>query len=237
MYIDHGTSPTDATYSYVLLPALSKEEVAAYSSNPDIQILSNTDKLQAVWEKRLNAIGINFGEAGTADIVKSETAASVMLQKSNDTIYLSVSDPTWKLSTQKLTLRGSYSLVSPPTATVIISASGENSTDILINSSDKMGMTQEIVLVGNNPSGTPSGLLNEEPALYHSGISSEFIIDHLPPGKTYIKVFNMIGNQLFSSIVLTSKAVLNLSIYHKGTYMVVCNTSVGELYVWKCINL
>ena len=232
LYIDHGTNPSDATYCYVLLPALSKEEVDAYASDPDIQIICNTDKVQAVWEKKLNVVGINFWEAGAADIVKSETAASVMFQKSNDTLYLSVADPSWKLATQKLILSGSYRLASSPTARIIVSASGEDNTELLINSSDKMGMAQEIVLINTNYSGIPSVSLNE-PVFYPGGTSSEFIIDHLPAGETRIKVFSMMGNQLLSNSVLSSRAVMNLSAYYKGVYMVVCETSAGDRYVWK----
>ncbi len=144
LFIDHGVSPSDAKYAYVLLPGETKESTVSYSANPDIRILSNTEKLQAVIEQRLNVLGVNFWEPGKIDIVKSECPASVMLERYQDMICLSVSDPTWKQSEIVLDLRGRYKIVSG-SARIKVTVEGSN-TRIIINTLDRMGMTEEIIL-------------------------------------------------------------------------------------------
>src|SRR6185436_3699227 len=39
MYLDHGTSTSSATYSYVLLPGCSPAALAAYAASPDITVV------------------------------------------------------------------------------------------------------------------------------------------------------------------------------------------------------
>lgn len=51
--IEHGKNPESAGYSYVLLPNKSIEEVKRYSKEADVEILANTDKVQALREKNL----------------------------------------------------------------------------------------------------------------------------------------------------------------------------------------
>lgn len=146
LYIDHGISPSNGKYAYVLLPGVTKETTSAYSQNPDIRILSNTDKLQAVLEQKLNVLGVNFWEAGRIGVLESDQAASVMLQKAQDTIYLSVSDPTWKQPKIKIKVSGSYEVVSESNERVKVEIIGSN-TEITINTTDRMGMSEEIILI------------------------------------------------------------------------------------------
>lgn len=99
MDINHGVNPNNGSYSYVLLPNQSKEETAKYSENPDIKVLANNEKVQAVKEKNLNIIGVNFWEIEKTTVEKltSYQKASVMFKEiPGNMIEIAVSDPTHK---------------------------------------------------------------------------------------------------------------------------------------------
>ncbi|MCS5497448.1 polysaccharide lyase beta-sandwich domain-containing protein [Cnuibacter physcomitrellae] len=96
--LDHGTNPTDAGYSYVLLPNRTSAEVSSYAAAPDISILENSGSVQAVRENGLNVTGINFwkDEPTSAAGVTSDKKASVMMSQTSSSIDLSIADPTQK---------------------------------------------------------------------------------------------------------------------------------------------
>ncbi len=99
MWFDHGVNPTNAAYSYVLLPEKTQEQTQQYAQNPNVEILQNTPSIQAVLHNGLHMEGINFWDAngGKVDKVESNKAASVMLQVTpENTLKLAVSDPTMK---------------------------------------------------------------------------------------------------------------------------------------------
>ena len=60
LYINHGSSPSSASYSYVLLPDMPVSDAQLYSRQPDVRILSNTPALQAVYHFGLNMVAANF---------------------------------------------------------------------------------------------------------------------------------------------------------------------------------
>ncbi|WP_055108599.1 polysaccharide lyase family 8 super-sandwich domain-containing protein [Paenibacillus ihumii] len=100
--VEHGTKPADAAYSYVLLPTLSADATRAYSENPDIRILSNTAKVQAVEDTKLGLTGINFWQPGELGRVRAYQPASVMVKEQGDEWTVSVSDPTQTQSKVKV---------------------------------------------------------------------------------------------------------------------------------------
>ena len=98
LYIDHGKAPKDATYSYVLLPNKSSDEVASYANNPKVQIIEDSSKVHAVKHMGLKIIAANFwnNEKTSVDIITSDKKSSVIVKEnSDDTLTISVSDPTF----------------------------------------------------------------------------------------------------------------------------------------------
>jgi hyaluronate lyase len=93
---DHGIAPSNATYSYVLLPNLASDQVAAYAANPDIEIVENSTQAQAVREKALGILAANFWNAApkTVDFITCSNRASVLVQETLDELIVAVSDPT-----------------------------------------------------------------------------------------------------------------------------------------------
>lgn len=113
--MDHGTNPADASYGYVLLPGKTQEEMTAYAKDNGIEILSNTDKLQAAADTATGVSGYNFFTAGESNVpenygiqkLTSDAPASVtMYNNGHKMIQLAISDPTQKSSTITLHLEG-----------------------------------------------------------------------------------------------------------------------------------
>ncbi|WP_411334034.1 polysaccharide lyase 8 family protein [Metabacillus indicus] len=101
--IPQGLNPEDEHYSYVLLPSASSKETAKYAKKPQIEILSETNQIHAVKEKKLNVIGANFWEDKESTLkikgkpfLTSDRKASVMTKETKKGISLSLTDPTWK---------------------------------------------------------------------------------------------------------------------------------------------
>ncbi len=102
---EHGTKPANASYAYVLLPGKDAAATAAYSSNPQVEIMSNTAELQAVKQKRLGMTAANFWVPGTIGTITAKNPASVMLKQTGGEITLALSDPTQQQSTITVELR------------------------------------------------------------------------------------------------------------------------------------
>ncbi|WP_405115603.1 polysaccharide lyase family 8 super-sandwich domain-containing protein [Paenibacillus sp. FSL K6-1217] len=96
LWLDHGVNPVSGEYQYVLLPGKSAAQVAAYAAAPGIEVLANTSSVQAVEEKQLGIMGANFWGDGTssAGLITVNKRAAVMTRETEDTLELSVSDPT-----------------------------------------------------------------------------------------------------------------------------------------------
>ncbi|MDI4643967.1 polysaccharide lyase family 8 super-sandwich domain-containing protein [Cohnella hashimotonis] len=96
LWLDHGISPTNGSYAYVLLPNKTSAQVGSYAASPDIAILENSASAQAVKENGLNITGINFWTDApkTAGLVTSYAKASVMTRETASELEVSVSDPT-----------------------------------------------------------------------------------------------------------------------------------------------
>ena len=92
--VEHGKNPTGATYAFAVLPYATDERLEEYSKNPDVEIISNTEALQAVREKKLGVSGYVFYKAGEHDRIAVDRGALVFVEEKKDKITLSVCDPT-----------------------------------------------------------------------------------------------------------------------------------------------
>ncbi|MDR6553364.1 polysaccharide lyase family 8 super-sandwich domain-containing protein [Paenibacillus qinlingensis] len=118
---EHGATPSNAAYAYVMLPHKDTQATAQYSHAPDVEILSNTADVHAVKEKKLGITAANFWQPGTVDFISVHNPASVMVKESQTELTVAVSDPTQKQSTITLELnKAALSLVrSDETVTVV----------------------------------------------------------------------------------------------------------------------
>lgn len=95
MWMDHGTDPSDASYSYVMLPGAGLQTTADRANTEAwLEILANTDGRQGVRVDELGLTAVNFWAAGTAGPLTSSGPASVLVRTGDDTARICVSDPT-----------------------------------------------------------------------------------------------------------------------------------------------
>ena len=95
LWLDHGKSPKDATYAYVLLPGRDAAATAAFAAAPGVEILANTPQVQAARNTKEGVTGFSFWEAaGPVAGVSADAPASVIVHETPETITVGVSDPT-----------------------------------------------------------------------------------------------------------------------------------------------
>jgi chondroitin AC lyase len=86
--INHGVNPKNGTYAYIVKPRMeSISEAKKYGKNIPVQIISNTDKIQAVKNTKLNVTEVVFYEAGSLQLSNEKSivvdAPCALLWKEN----------------------------------------------------------------------------------------------------------------------------------------------------------
>ena len=98
LWIDHGKHVLDASYQYVLLPAVSAAEVQAYAHDRPVSVLSNTARLQAVHQREATTTAVAFWEAGEVRVpggmrIAVDQACLVLVAGEDDSLRMAVSNP------------------------------------------------------------------------------------------------------------------------------------------------
>ncbi|MGW1656824.1 polysaccharide lyase 8 family protein [Streptomyces atratus] len=102
--VDHGVSPTDARYAYVLLPGASAAATAVWSHSRPVRIVANDATAQAVEARRAGLTAVNFWGAGTAAGITASGPASVLVQRRGGHVLVAVADPGRTLTTLSVEL-------------------------------------------------------------------------------------------------------------------------------------
>lgn len=116
-WVDHGDKPRDATYSYLLLPGASREETGARAAKPDVVILENSAKLQAVRHTGLRQTQAVFYQPGVLDFGEGRKLAVdqpcvVLVDEAGG--KLAIADPTQLLRDVTVTLDGKAAKLALP---------------------------------------------------------------------------------------------------------------------------
>ena len=108
--LNHGTAPSNKSYSYIIVPNITSEAMAGYNVS-NLEILSNTATMHAVRNKMTGVTQIVFYEGGTLKINDLEVSADkgclMILKESGDIININLADPSHKLSDLTLYLKRS----------------------------------------------------------------------------------------------------------------------------------
>jgi chondroitin AC lyase len=110
LWIDHGINPKNATYEYIVMPAITSNEFEKRIDNRDIQILSNTTNIQSVKHRKLNIIQAVFYKPGLLNIsqgnyLKCEDPCLIMLSFNGEKLVkISASDPNRNLESINFSL-------------------------------------------------------------------------------------------------------------------------------------
>lgn len=93
LWLDHGASPTDAGYAYVVLPGASASRTAAWARSQPVEILADTATVQAVRVPRLGLTAAHFWAAGSTGGITVDGPGTVLIQRRDDGIAVAVADP------------------------------------------------------------------------------------------------------------------------------------------------
>jgi len=137
---------------------MTMDETAAYAASPQVSVLRNDTVMQAVMHHPSGVVGVNFWNAGSLYGVASDGAASVMLQQSGQDLFITVSEPTWKRTSQVITLAGDLKLRKASLESIVSVQSDGTKTTITINSKDRWGQAVELQLRGELDFGPQEGV-------------------------------------------------------------------------------
>lgn len=156
LWVDHGISPTNATYQYIILPGVNQIGVSTFASNIPVQVISNTASLQAVRHTVSNVTQMAFYAIGSVAIpnftIEVDQPCLLMTKVSSDTMFITASNPVW--SNMTLNVKVSDAKVSKTLSFVFTNGSAG-------------GKTQTIFLLLNN--GTTLNLYPQKlPIDFHS---------------------------------------------------------------------
>lgn len=101
--VEHGANATNARYAYLLYPNATKETLTQWTTTSPIEVLANTDSIQAVYDKQLDLIGATVW-ATTGGEVKgyhTDKPADFLVQKEGKKVSIHLSNP--KQTNEKIT--------------------------------------------------------------------------------------------------------------------------------------
>ncbi|MDR1022796.1 MAG: glycoside hydrolase family 88 protein [Prevotellaceae bacterium] len=106
LWFDHGVKPSGASYAYIVVPGVDLSAMRSYSAS-DVEILANTDSVQAVRHKTLGVVQAIFYRAaslaGGSFTLRTDKACAVMLKDIvSASVKVHVADPSQTVSTLKL---------------------------------------------------------------------------------------------------------------------------------------
>jgi hyaluronate lyase len=127
LWFNHGIHPSDAAYSYVLLPNRTAKSVAHYASDPDVVVIANTATVQAAKKPSLGIVAANFWAdgPGAADLITTSAPSSVIACANGRSLCIGISDPT-QASTGSITVtlaRAAQSLISADPGVTLVQLS------------------------------------------------------------------------------------------------------------------
>ncbi len=135
--VEHGENPIDASYAFAVLPYADEEKLEKYAKCPDVEIISNTNSLQAVREKNLGISSYVFYEAGKCENIATDTPCIISVSEKDGGFEFSVCDPTLEAESIIVKIYGSAKLVGADFKMAI--AENDGYTEVTVNCKDSMG--------------------------------------------------------------------------------------------------
>jgi chondroitin AC lyase len=121
LWIDHGRSPHDATYQYIVLPNFSADGFAMRASGSDLAVLSNSTSIQAVYSRSLRLFEAAFRKTGSMDTpigrIEVDHSCFLMVRKNMGAGWkITASNPDNEPLTLTVTVNGKISVIQLPAA-------------------------------------------------------------------------------------------------------------------------
>lgn len=112
-WIDHSSKGSDGEYAYIVVPAISTNDVTAYAKSLPVKILANRPELQAVVHPQLQRAELAFYVPGSCDIpdigkIGVNKPCALMAVWSKQKISLSASNPDHKEMELEISVAGHW---------------------------------------------------------------------------------------------------------------------------------
>lgn len=113
LWVDHGSSPRDGSYAYMVLPGISRSGLANLAARPSVEVLQNTTSLQAVRHSKAQRTQMVFYEPGTiriddTTVLSADASCLLMTQKTGDGLKIMISAPPQLPKNVTLSLSGHF---------------------------------------------------------------------------------------------------------------------------------
>lgn len=148
MGVNHGKEVEDGSYAYVILPAANEEATAAYAAAPGVEVLSNTEQVQAVRDAENGIFAMNVWPEETVEVagLSVNDSASVYAQNKDGKLTIALSNP--KQNNREITLKLGFAYGDVLEMDEGVTRNEDGS--FTFDTTDKRGSSQMIVLeVGN----------------------------------------------------------------------------------------
>jgi len=108
-WIEHGTAPPAATYSYLVIPAIDRDQVAGCSARADVRVLANGKQVQAVAHDRLGLVAAAFYAPGELQVrpglaIRVDKACLLLTRIQDGEASLTLANPTNAASDVQVTV-------------------------------------------------------------------------------------------------------------------------------------
>lgn len=151
LYFDHGTSPEQAGYAYLIAPGASIQGAAKLARRKQHTVLRNDAVAQAVSFAHEKTLAATFWGQGTVADLELSGPACVVQREDGNRLQLSISEPTQGASSLSLTFRTRrrYRLLEGDRARLTRNADG--STTLEVDTRGLAGATVHLAVQAKGP--------------------------------------------------------------------------------------
>jgi len=118
LWIDHGLSPSGASYQYTVVPGATAAQTAQLAAHPEVEVLENSQKTQAVYNHTLKLAEIAFRQMGTLETplgtVSADHSCLLLVRQTGTTWKVTASNPENEPLTLRIAVKGHAAAIELP---------------------------------------------------------------------------------------------------------------------------
>lgn len=115
--INHGRMPKNASYAYIMIPSITREQMESYQKHVPIRVVANEASMQGIQYK--NRMMLNFFEKGSVPGIQVSQPVCIALKDNTNYIEVTLCDPTKECEESlDLILDGNFEYVAGDTSLI-----------------------------------------------------------------------------------------------------------------------